>query len=179
MGVGEQRDRLVDQPLEELEGGLRLGVDGHTCDPDRAARLVGRVGSRRRQVRVGSQPRGGVTGHVQLRHDPDAQPGGVVDQVPHVVVGQELAVVGNGVQPWPDPALDAMRLVVAEVQVQDVEPCERHRVESPVDRRRGDPVPAHVEEQASPGERGCIWALGGAHARNRMPTGPEGINRAR
>ncbi len=173
MAVGEEARELVDQSLDELERVGRLGIDRDLGDAGGPASVPGCRGATSDQVRVGGQPGRRVARHVELGHDAYPEAPGVVDECPNLVVAQVSAVLGDGVQARPHCALDPVRLVVGEVQVQDVQVEQRHGIECAMQCLGSDPVPTDVDQQPTPGQ-GCgsvavIAARSGPRPRRSVP----------
>ena len=103
-------------------------------------------------LRVRRQPTGHVPGHVQLRHDPDSPVGGPLHQFAKLSPG----VVLPAGEFWPGFARQAEALVVAQVQVQDVQPVERHDIEDVIQDGRGDEMADHVQHEPAPREPGFV-----------------------
>src|SRR5207244_9645625 len=98
------------EAVDERVDLLPRGIEGVVEDAPRAR---DREGSRRAgQLRMAGEPRRGVAGHVELRHDADAAVAGVGDDVLHLLLRVVLAVRPLLVEPRVALALDTEALVL-------------------------------------------------------------------
>ncbi len=136
--LGHLRQQLGQGRVDGLASRIQAGL----VDTE----APGRRGHARPPFRMRHQPAGGVAGNIDFRHYANAAVGRVLNELGELAPGvvaltRELRILLAG---------KPERLVVREVQVQNVQLHLGHGVEGAQQRVHAEMVPGHVQEQAAP-----------------------------
>ncbi len=108
------------------------------------------------QLRIGGKNGRGMCRDYEFRNNADTALCGVADNGADILLGIVLAIGGDLLKAGEDLGFHAKALVVAAVEVEDVEFDGGHAVEGAEDLVYRLEVEGYVEEEAAPGEAGAV-----------------------